>query len=83
MHKINIWSKWQYWEFKSEFKELLSIATKESCLIFNEILSKQIDGVAMGAPLEPTLANAFLCFYEKSGSNNVLINLNMFIIEDM
>ena len=52
---------------KSEFKELLSLATKESYLIFNEILYKQIDGVAMGSPLGPTLANAFLCFYEKSG----------------
>ena len=33
---------------KSEFKELLSLATKESYFIFNEILFKQIDGVAMG-----------------------------------
>ena len=68
---------------KSEFKELLSLATKESYFIFNEILYKQIDGVAMGSPLGPTLANAFLCFYEKNGWNNVLINLNRFIIEDM
>ena len=52
---------------KSEFKELLSLATKESYFIFNELLYKQIDGVAMGSPLGPTLANAFLCFYEKSG----------------
>ena len=49
----------------SEFIELLSLATKESYFIFNEILYKQIDGVAMGSPLGPTLANAFLCFYEK------------------
>ena len=52
---------------KSEFKELLSLATKESYFIFNELLYKQIDGVAMGSPLGSTLANAFLCFYEKSG----------------
>ena len=26
---------------------------------------KQIDGVAMGRPLGPTLANAFLCCYKK------------------
>ena len=50
---------------KSEFKELLSLATKVSYFIFNELLYKQIDGVAMGSPLGPTLANAFLCFYEK------------------
>ena len=35
---------------KSGFKELLSLATKESYFIFNEILCKQIDGVAMGSP---------------------------------
>ena len=46
---------------KSEFKELFSLATKESYFIFNELLYKQ----AMGSPLGPTLANAFLCFYEK------------------
>ena len=50
---------------KSKFKELLSLATKESYFIFNELLCKQIDGVAMGSPLGPTLANAFPCFYEK------------------
>ena len=43
---------------KSEFKELLSLATKEWYFFFNEILYKQIG---------PTLANAFLCFYEKGG----------------
>ena len=52
---------------KSEFKELLCLATKESYFVFNEVLYKQIDGVAMGSPLGLTLANAFLCFYEKSG----------------
>ena len=50
---------------KSEFKELLPLATKESDFIFNELLYKQIDGVAIGSPLGPTLANASLCFYEK------------------
>ena len=51
---------------KSEFKELLSLATKEPYYIFNEILYKQIDGVAMDSPLRPTLADAFLCFYQKN-----------------
>ena len=50
---------------KSEFKELFSLANKESYFIFNELLYKQIDGVAMGSPLGTTLANAFHCFYEK------------------
>ena len=50
---------------KSEFKELLSLAIKELYFIFNEILYKKIDGVGMGLSLGPTLADAFLCFYEK------------------
>ena len=37
---------------KIEFKELLSLATKESYFIFNGQLYKQVDGVAMGSSLE-------------------------------
>ena len=55
---------------KCEFKELLSLATKKSCFIFNKILHKQIDGVVMGSPLGPTLANSCLCFYEKKGGQH-------------
>ena len=44
---------------------LLKLATSESSFIFDNILYKQIDGVAMGSPLRPTLANGFLCHYEK------------------
>ena len=50
---------------KEEFRNLLLLATKEFYLIFNEVVYKQHDGVAMGSSLGPTLANAFLCFYEK------------------
>ena len=32
---------------------------------FNSKLYQQIDGVAMGSPLGPTLANIFLCHWEK------------------
>ena len=51
---------------KTEFKELLSLATKGSHFIFHGTLYKQIDGVAMGPPLGPTLANAFLVYHEKN-----------------
>ena len=51
---------------KSEFKELLSLATNESYFIFNNISYKQIDGVAMGSPLGPSLANAFLTHLEQN-----------------
>ena len=55
---------------KIEFKELLSLATKESYFIFNGQLYKQVDGVAMGSPLGPTLANAFLVHSEKNWLQN-------------
>ena len=50
---------------KEEFQNLLSLATKESYFIFNKVLYKQKDGVAIGSPLGPILPNAFLCFYER------------------
>ena len=53
---------------KSELKQLL--ATKESYFIFNDLLYKQIDGIAMYSPLEPSLANAFLSYHEKNWLNN-------------
>ena len=46
---------------KSEFKDLLSLAAKESYFIFNNILYKQTDEVAVGSPLGPSLANAYFC----------------------
>ena len=49
---------------KSEFGNLLSLATQESYFMFNDILYKQKDGVAMGSPLGPTMANVFLSLYE-------------------
>ena len=50
---------------RTEFKKLLSLATTESMFLFNDKYYKQIDGVAMGSPLGLTLANAFMCHYEK------------------
>ena len=46
---------------KVEFKKLLLFATKESYFIFSRKLYKQVDGVAIGSPLDPTLANSFFC----------------------
>ena len=54
---------------KTEFKELLSLAAKESYFIFNGQLYKQVDGVAMGSPLGP-LAIAFLVHFEKNWLQN-------------
>ena len=51
-------------------KELLTLATKESYFLFDKDSYQQIDGVAMGSPLGPTLANAFLSHHEKTWLEN-------------
>ena len=33
--------------------------------MFNGSYHKQVDGVAIGSPLGPTLANAFMCYEQK------------------
>ena len=50
---------------KQEFRSILELATKESLFLFDKSYYSQIDGVAMGSPLGPTLANIFLCHYEE------------------
>ena len=57
---------------KSELKQLLCLATKESYFIFNSLLYKQVDSVAMGSSLGPSLANVFLSYHEKNWLNNCL-----------
>ena len=51
---------------KTEFKELLPLANKNLHFIVDGTFYKQIDGVGMGSPLGPTLANAFLVYHEKN-----------------
>ena len=47
-----------------DFRKLLNIATKESFFSFISKYKKQLDGVAMGSPLGPALANFFMCSFE-------------------
>ena len=62
---------------RKDLYELFKLATTESSFIFDNKLCKQIDGLAMVLSLGPTLANAFLCHYEKPGLMNVLLSLNL------
>ena len=48
------------WVALFDAKILLLLPRKESYFIFNGKLFKQVNGDAMGSPLSPTLANAFL-----------------------
>ena len=58
------------------FRSILSWASNESYFIFNMVLYKQKDWVAVGSPLGSTLANTFLCFFKENGLKNVFFNLN-------
>ena len=49
---------------KHDFRNFLNIAAKESFFLFNDKYCKQVDGVAMGSPLGPTIANIFMCSFE-------------------
>ena len=51
---------------KQYLSELLKIATKDQLFQFNDNLYLQTDGVAMGSPLGPLLANVFLCHVEET-----------------
>ena len=50
---------------RSVLKGLLEFATKKSHFIFEGDYYDQIDGVAMGSPLGPVLANIFMCHFEE------------------
>ena len=50
---------------RMEFRTFLQFAVKDNLILFNGKYYIQIDGVAMGSPLGPTLANVFLCYWEE------------------
>ena len=52
---------------KSELKQLLCLATKESYFIFNSLLYKQIDGVEMAQLLDLPLLTHFCHTMKKTG----------------
>ena len=51
---------------KKEMFEMLLLTLKESIILFDNKYYSQIDGVAKGSPLGPTLANIFLCYHESN-----------------
>ena len=54
---------------KKELKKLLLFATSQTHFIFNCNFYNEIDGVAMGSPLAPVLANISMGFYESKWLN--------------
>ena len=57
---------------KDIFKTVLHIAT-EGMFMYRDKLYQQIDGVAMGSPLGPTIANFFLAHMEKSNFSTAYV----------
>ena len=54
------------------FKELMLVATRGVEFSFNNQMYRQLDGVAMGSPLGPALANIFVGFHEIRLVNNTV-----------
>ena len=50
---------------ESSFRKLICMSTTSVEFLFNNDVYKQKDGVAMGSPLGPILANIFVGFYEE------------------
>jgi len=50
---------------KDDLIKLLSVAAKNQLFQFNGKLYEQINGVAMGSPLGPLMANVFTCSVEE------------------
>ena len=48
---------------KQQVLEMPSLITKENVILFDQKYYSQIDGLSMGSPLGPTLANIFLCYH--------------------
>ena len=65
---------------KKKLKKLFLVATSQTHFIFNSKFYNQMDGVAMGFPLAPVLANIFVGFYESKWLNEYNLNKPKFFL---
>ena len=65
---------------KKELKKVFLFATSQAHFIFNSKFYNQIDGVAMGSPLAPVLANIFMVFYGSKWLNEYNLNKPKFYL---
>ena len=65
---------------RKELKKLFLFATSQTHFIFNGKFYNQIDGVAMGSPLAPVLANLSMGFYDSKWLNEYNLNKSKFYL---
>ena len=58
---------------ESDLRALLNIAVKNQLFQLDGKLSEQIDGVAVGLPLGPLMANTFMCSVEEKLVSNMVM----------
>ena len=46
---------------RTQLYKMLSFTLKQNHFLFDDKVYNQVDGVAMGSPLRPVMANIFLC----------------------
>ena len=64
-------------------KNLFLFATSKNHFIFNSKFYNQIDGVAVGSPLAPALANIFMGFYEYEWLNEYNLSKPKFYLRHL
>ena len=55
---------------REDLQKLLQFATRQTNFLFNGSMYEQVDGVTMGSPLEPILANIFMGYHAKGWIKN-------------
>ena len=65
---------------RKEPKKFFRFATSKTHFIFDSKFYNQIDGVAMGSPLAPVLANIFMGFHESKWLNEYNLNKPKFYL---
>ena len=59
---------------RKELREFFLLATSQTHFVFTSKLDNQIDGVAMGSPLAPVLADIFMGFHKSRWLNEHNLN---------
>ena len=66
---------------KSEMKEMLTLCTKNVHFTYNRKIFVQTDGVAMGSPLGPVLADIIMTEIEKTLLPDIYVRYIIFLEE--